>query len=213
MYFYCFHITKKIFQIINFIFFLSKNNRFKSWKAGIGSRFYERLTWFKSSKAIIHPLYDKGILAHNIAILILERSPTLGQWLKPAKLPSNSFKNFPKENMFGLKSSFALLENGELPSLLQLEIKEVAMNEICFNHYPNLKSSLSGIFCVIEDDYYAETCGGDQGGPFQIDVDGEKILAGIKSVSYQGNDCYDERPSAYIRITYYRDWIQEQTNV
>lgn len=144
---------------------------------------------------------------------MLDRSPTHGQYLKPVKLPSNALRNFPAENTFGLKSSFAILENGELPEMLQLEIKAVALNEICFNQYPHLKSSLSGIFCVIEDDYYAETCGGDQGGPFQIEIDDEKILAGIKSFSYQGNDCYDEKPSAYIRITYYRDWIQEQTDI
>ncbi len=54
-----------------------------------------------------------------------------------------------------------------------------------------------------------DSCGGDSGGPFVVDVNGEPKLAGV--VSWGSEDC--STYGAYSRITYYLDWIENNTDI
>ena len=54
-----------------------------------------------------------------------------------------------------------------------------------------------------------DACSGDSGGPLVVEVDGTYKLAGIVSWGSSNCDTY----GAYTRVSYFLDWIEEQTGV
>ena len=54
-------------------------------------------------------------------------------------------------------------------------------------------------------------CHGDSGGPLACKVGGQWVLAGATSWGHPG--CDVNYPTAYSRVSYYRDWIKENTGI
>jgi len=72
----------------------------------------------------------------------------------------------------------------------------------------------SGTICAIGSS--ANICGGDSGGPLMVERNGRQTLAGISSYVREkwGNGrCDENKPSFYADVSYYRNWIKQETGI
>lgn len=151
-----------------------------------------------------HEEYDDLTVANDIALLKLPR-PANGQNIATVELATEQLGSLEGETTRA--SGFGLTSNdGQVSDVLLKVNLNVISNQECNSFYGSIQETQ---ICTVYLSQVGEsTCEGDSGGPLSYaDASGTTHLVGITSF---GSDrgCDADVPSAYTRVSAYRDWIQ-----
>ncbi|XP_065087116.1 melanization protease 1-like [Ochlerotatus camptorhynchus] len=162
------------------------------------------------SKIIIHPRY--GNQRNDIALLRLTEAlpDNYTTHILPICLPSSAEL---RQNSFSDKNvSVVGWGQTEMASRSQLKMYAkliiISLME-CAEDLSDFNVVLNGMHICARSatDSIRDTCGGDSGGPLQIQLNGNYYLIGVVSF---GPPCGRTLlPAVYTRITFYMDWILE----
>ncbi|KAF7990581.1 hypothetical protein HCN44_000386 [Aphidius gifuensis] len=159
----------------------------------------------------IHEEFRKGTRINNdIALVLLKgRGFKLSQHIMPICLP---LKN--TEYSSGLNctiSGFGSIETGRSLNSNDLRFGWIPLihQNICRADYIyGEKSIKDGMVCAGYLDENVDACDGDSGGPLACHYNGFFTLFGITS---WGQHCGKiNKPGVYVRVSYYRDWIDRK---
>jgi len=159
---------------------------------------------------VVHPAYDEETRENDVALILLPRDVKNADKIRYAKL--NEDTNEPGDGEPLRVMGWGTTSSGGSSSdiLLQAEVDYVT-NEVCSSDYP-MEIISDGMMCAARSG--KDTCQGDSGGPLMLASDegdrcADPILVGITSWGY---GCADpDYPGVYTRVSYYADWIKEQT--
>lgn len=151
-----------------------------------------------------HEEYDDLTVANDIALLKLPR-PASGRNIATVELATEQLGLLEGET--ARASGFGLTSNDGQESDVLLKVNlNVISNQECNSFYGSIQETQ---ICTVYLSQVGEsTCEGDSGGPLSYaDASGTTHLVGITSF---GSDrgCDADVPSAYTRVSAYRDWIQ-----
>lgn len=169
----------------------------------------EVLTLGYESLPVVHPAYNQFTLENDVALILLPRDVKNADKIRYAKL--NEDMNEPGDGEPLRVMGWGTTSSGGSGSdiLLQAEVDYVT-NEVCSSAYMNILPD--GMMCAARSG--KDACQGDSGGPLMLASDerdrcADPILVGITS---WGDGCADpDYPGVYARVSYYADWIKEQT--
>lgn len=150
-----------------------------------------------------HEQYDDFTLVNDIALIKLSR-PASGRNIATVELADASLGSLEGDTTTA--SGFGLTTNDgkESDVLLKVDLTTIS-NQQCNSFYGNIND---GQICTVYSMQVGEsTCEGDSGGPLFHTATGTTYLVGITSF---GSDrgCDADVPSAYTRVSAFRDWIQ-----
>lgn len=155
-----------------------------------------------------HPNYIPGSRANDIAIirLITPIIPTAD--MHPVALPPliTPPLELPFENEEGLFMGFgfqSIASTGPSQFLYRAYQRTIS-NARCAQFF--ILNTQSG-FCAEDTLEGSNACNGDIGNPFVISYRRQDVLAGIVTIHHQ---CGQWAPVAYTRITFFRNWIEQQ---
>ncbi|KAJ8683281.1 hypothetical protein QAD02_019073 [Eretmocerus hayati] len=154
---------------------------------------------------IEHEDWD-GFVGDNLAVIRVKQPFRYGTSRKPAALPdqdekiqSDDFTPIVDVSGWGLVRA-----NGKLHPVNQLHVLPLVIthDSDCQNEFPKFNPAKE--ICAINVDRRVDTvCLGDYGDPLVID---ERVF-GI--LNWHHTECSGERPSGYLKIAHYRDWINK----
>ncbi|KAJ9589567.1 hypothetical protein L9F63_017232, partial [Diploptera punctata] len=157
-----------------------------------------------------HPQFDYRLIDtyHDLAIMVLDRTPWRSRYLMPLCLPPPSVHNDMFEGQNATMVGWGLTSCTDTPKFprqqMQMQIT-VWGNDDCGRRYsePTINSS----FICAGDEIGGKTAYlGDSGGPLMIKYDGRWIQIGIVTF---GEIETPYKPTVFTRVTEYMDWIQE----
>lgn len=152
------------------------------------------------------------IMAQNdLGIIYLEEPIKLNDLVKAVTLPTwNDTKNLYIERGVVVSGWGRTQDDPPRSSVLRYVETETITNSECNHAFGGFVTQNN--ICI---DTYAgqkNVCGGDSGGPMFITEDGELKQIGIASfVGPLG--CSGGLPGAFVRITNYLDWIQDNSDI
>uniref|UniRef100_A0A182K5F0 Peptidase S1 domain-containing protein n=1 Tax=Anopheles christyi TaxID=43041 RepID=A0A182K5F0_9DIPT len=172
----------------------------------LGSMFDGNTQWeqrinFTKSGIIIHPFYQHYTQDYyNIAAIRLERSATVNRYVQPIRLPKiTDFRTY--ELMEGTacgswnEASLRYLRNQLMPLTecqQQLTSYTISAQHICTDAYRG------GAFCNRQ-----------YGSSLTIEDENGRVLVGLVDFAYV---CIYNLPVRHIRVSYFREWIQLNTD-
>ena len=174
----------------------------------------------KVSDIFVHPGWDSWLLDYDIALLKLETPIALsdgdGEAPKAISLPTDVDASWPAKRTPGLISGWGATwdEDGFYQYLTQLQKGD---DVVVLADPGSTKCGLYEVFgayinpdtmmCAGLPQGGQDACFGDSGGPLAIDVDGQKVLAGV--TSWGSMECGAPGfPGMYARVTAFVPWIE-----
>lgn len=168
----------------------------------------QNISNFDDGQIIIHPLYNPSKIMNDVALVRLNQKLEFSEHIQPAKLPSNNayqtFTNSPAV----ISGWGKIADNGTVVRHLQYGYVTILDLNTCMTSY-NPGVVTQGNICLDNKKAGVSSCNGDSGGPLVSCVTGE--LIGVTSFGSSRGCEYS--PSAYSRVTYFRDWIKYHTGV
>ncbi|XP_018372656.1 PREDICTED: uncharacterized protein LOC108767342 isoform X3 [Trachymyrmex cornetzi] len=159
----------------------------------------------------VHEEFRKGHRMNNDIALVLLKGLgiPLGKDIMPICLPAENAEYPPGLNC--TISGFGSIETGKTTQSKDLRYGWVPLldQSICRASYVYGEGAISdGMMCAGYLDEGIDTCDGDSGGPLACYHNGAFNLYGITS---WGQHCGKaNRPGVYVRIAYYRRWIDKK---
>lgn len=155
-----------------------------------------------STDIIIHEEFNLTTISNDIALIRLTEPVDPNEYIQIVPLPQNNEDQYAGATVrisgWGLTDGSA----NELSDVLRYVDVIVMTNEICklfFNYITAGKLCTSG-------QQSTGSCNGDSGGPLTLDG----VQVGI--VSFGVLHCSIGYPSAFTRIPFYLNWINENSN-
>ncbi|KAL6449111.1 hypothetical protein ACFW04_000663 [Cataglyphis niger] len=159
----------------------------------------------------VHEEFRKGHRMNNdIALILLKgHGIPLGKDIMPICLPPENIDYSPGLNC--TISGFGSIETGKTTQSKDLRYGWVPLldQSICRASYVYGEGAISeGMMCAGYLDEGIDTCDGDSGGPLACYHNGAFTLYGITS---WGQHCGKaNKPGVYVRVAYYRRWIDQK---
>ncbi|XP_012060148.1 PREDICTED: LOW QUALITY PROTEIN: uncharacterized protein LOC105623362 [Atta cephalotes] len=159
----------------------------------------------------VHEEFRKGHRMNNDIALVLLKGLgiPLGKDIMPICLPAENAEYSPGLNC--TISGFGSIETGKTTQSKDLRYGWVPLldQSICRASYVYGEGAISdGMMCAGYLDEGIDTCDGDSGGPLACYHNGAFNLYGITS---WGQHCGKaNRPGVYVRVAYYRRWIDKK---
>ncbi|XP_018356826.1 PREDICTED: uncharacterized protein LOC108757046 isoform X3 [Trachymyrmex septentrionalis] len=159
----------------------------------------------------VHEEFRKGHRMNNDIALVLLKGLgiPLGKDIMPICLPAENAEYPPGLNC--TISGFGSIETGKTTQSKNLRYGWVPLldQSICRASYVYGEGAISdGMMCAGYLDEGIDTCDGDSGGPLACYYNGAFNLYGITS---WGQHCGKaNRPGVYVRVAYYRRWIDKK---
>ncbi|XP_011630840.1 uncharacterized protein LOC105422952 isoform X2 [Pogonomyrmex barbatus] len=159
----------------------------------------------------VHEEFRKGHRMNNDIALVLLKGLgiPLGNDIMPICLPPENIEYSPGLNC--TISGFGSVETGKTTQSKDLRYGWVPLldQSICRASYVYGEGAISdGMMCAGYLDEGIDTCDGDSGGPLACYHNGAFSLYGITS---WGQHCGKaNRPGVYVRVAYYRRWIDKK---
>ncbi|XP_074933451.1 serine protease 57 [Phalacrocorax aristotelis] len=155
---------------------------------------------FSIVESIAHPRYNPGSVDNDIRLLRLNRSATLNEYVKRARLPSPHVDLKPGTVCYvvgwGDTSNY-----GDQPTELMETVTTIVKRRLCRTLWKG-KVSPNMLCGASRNTTLQGVCAGDSGGPLIF----KKKVYGI--VSFSGERCGDRRyPDIYTKISNYIDWV------
>lgn len=160
--------------------------------------------------ATIHPGYNANTRANDIAVVRLVTPIIVTAEVHPIALPVNAPNfNLPHENEEGLfvGMGFQTISDSAPSQFLHRGYQRAIANARCVQFY--LLNTESG-FCGEDVVERSSPCQGDVGNPFVINYRRQEVLAGIVTMHPA---CGLMQPTAYTRVSFFREWLQQQLNI
>lgn len=161
------------------------------------------------SKIVMHESYNKPkSLAHDIALLKLKTSATLGQGVGLVCLPDLSLSLVPDKRCY-ITGWGTLASGGSQPDYLQEASVPIVSDAKCKNAYgeSNIHESM---ICAGLDAGGIDACQGDSGGPMVCEFAGKWYLEGATS---WGHGCAAAgKYGVYAKVRYLKSWVEDKMN-
>lgn len=157
----------------------------------------------------VHPNYVAASRANDIAIMRLVTPIVPRADIHPILLPPHPTTPaliLPSENEEGLFAGFGFqtVASTGPSAFLYRGFQRVTSNARCIGFF--IFDTVQG-FCAEDTVERSSGCNGDVGNPFVLSYRRQDVLVGILSMH---PPCGQMSPTAYTRITFYRQWIAEQ---
>ena len=151
----------------------------------------------------IHPDYDGDVL-NDIAILQLGEDPNNNFYdLIEYKMTPSQVSQFYSAGQASVVAGWGTTETGFLSRYLLEAAQSVIANRQCsWRNYPGFDGTV--MFCAMDYNTPAASCGGDSGGPLFVQSNGAYYVIGL--TSWGGNDCLKEE-GVYTRVNVFEGWI------
>ncbi|XP_011210977.2 serine protease 1 [Bactrocera dorsalis] len=159
------------------------------------------------SNFVQHKSYSSLTLANDISLIKIP-SVSYTSYISNIALPkiSSSYSTYSGVNAiasgWGLISDSATAVNSQL-QYAQLQVID---NSVCAKTYGSLTVTSKTICTATPSG--TSTCSGDSGGPLVADG----VLIGVTSFVHK-NGCQSGAPAGFVRVTYFLDWIKENSGV
>ncbi|KNC23968.1 Serine proteases 1/2 [Lucilia cuprina] len=161
-----------------------------------------------SSSIYQHSGYNSNTLANDISLI---KIPTVSYTaeIKAIRLPAISSSYSTYAGDYAIASGWGrAVDTGSVVSSLNYARLQVISNTVCAANYGN--SIVTDKTICVSTTGGTSTCQGDSGGPLALES--SQLLIGVTSfVSSSG--CQAGRPSGFIRVTGYLDWIKANTGI
>lgn len=155
------------------------------------------------SKISRHASYNSSTIDYDVAVLTLASAFTPGTNAAVIQVASSE----PTSGTVATVAGWGRTSGGGAVSntLLKADLNIVA-RATCQSTYGSLNSITARMLCANAQN--RGMCGGDQGGPLMIAVDGKYQLVGIMSWGVSG--CLTTYPSVFSNVVNLRSWIVSQ---
>jgi len=165
----------------------------------------------KVKRVVVHKDYKAPTFENDIAILELESDIERQPHVVPICMP-RLIDEF--EGKTAIVTGWGRLSyGGNVPNVLHQVSVPIMNNEKCqkmFTRSGHKKKVRKSFLCAGYDQGKKDSCEGDSGGPLMMQQDsGAWVLAG--TVSHGIKCAYPDLPGVYMRMTYYKPWIQKVT--
>jgi len=168
----------------------------------------------KVKRVVIHKDYKAPTFENDIAILELETPIERQPHVVPICMPKDDNEEFL--GRMGIVTGWGRLEyGGGVPNILHQVSVPVIDNLNCqemFNSSGHKKTIRNSFLCAGYKEGKKDSCEGDSGGPLMWQQeDGRWLLMG--TVSHGIKCAYPNLPGVYMRMTYYKPWIEKVTGI
>lgn len=164
---------------------------------------------FQLINYVVHPDYsdEDGSRYNDIAVLELNTTATLNEYVAPACLPPNS----GNEHLDLTAAGWGFTKNAgnKSPHLLKATLQRYN-DDVCAQRVESRIESRTQ-FCAGAGlrNSTADTCNGDSGGPIFVQHPVYSCLKQIIGITSYGIVCGNYRfPSVYTKVYLYTDWIE-----
>lgn len=160
-------------------------------------------------RIIAHPLYNIVTYDNDVALMELDQTLVLNQYVWPICLPAKTH-HFPAGQEAWITGWGATREGGSMAQTLQKAPVRIVNATVC---KALMGEEVSGrMLCAGFLQGGIDACQGDSGGPLSVqEPSGRAFLAGVVS---WGDGCGQRnKPGVYARVTEFRDWIRTNTGV
>ncbi|XP_049547608.1 brachyurin-like [Anopheles darlingi] len=165
---------------------------------------------FSQSGVFVHPSYNPTLIRNDIATVRLDSPAVFNERVQPIDLPATSdSRTFA--GLIGTASGFGRTSDA-LPgasNVVMFTRNPVMTNAACQSSWNIILVSDQNV--CLDADGGRSVCNGDSGGPLTVEDGGRSLEVGIASfVSAQG--CASGIPSVWVRVSFYRDFIAQNSN-
>lgn len=163
----------------------------------------------RNLKQIIpHPNYNSHTFDNDIALMELDSPVTYSDYIRPICLPAPQH-DFPSGNTVWITGWGATREGGSAASGLQKAQVRIINQTVCNDLMAG--QITSRMICAGVLTGGVDACQGDSGGPLSSPAGSRMFLAGV--VSWGDGCARRNKPGIYARVTKFRGWIKEKTEV
>lgn len=166
-------------------------------------------------EVIVHEKLNKGSLANDIALLILEQPFDLAENIQPACLPpkntkfdgANCFASGWGKNIFGKEGKYqVILKKVQLPVVAHDKCQASLRKTRLGNRF-----RLDPSFVCAGGRAGEDTCRGDGGSPLVCPIQGSSTHYYQAGIVAWGIGCGEDNvPGVYVNVPLFRDWIDQQ---
>ncbi|MDO6526697.1 trypsin-like serine protease [Motilimonas sp. 1_MG-2023] len=163
---------------------------------GVGDR-------IQVAEKFVHPLFNTSTLNHDVALLKLEREPTVGQ---PVSLAQGSVEQYARTgDLITVAGLGRLSENGGRAGQLEEVDVPLVSDAVCNQSGGSYANVGDVAFCAGYPQGQKDSCSGDSGGPIVVDTGGQRVQLGI--VSWGVGCARPGKYGVYADVAALRDWI------
>jgi len=168
----------------------------------------------KVKRVVVHKDYKAPTFENDIAILELENAIVRQPHIVPICMPESLQIEF--EGKVGIVTGWGRTEyGGNVPNILHQVSVPIIDNDKCQNMFiksGHKKKVRESFLCAGYDKGEKDSCEGDSGGPLMVQKSNKRwVLAG--TVSHGIKCAYPDMPGVYMRMTYYKPWIEKVTGL
>lgn len=168
----------------------------------------------KVKRFVVHKDYQAPTFENDIAIMELESEVSREPHIVPICMPMAS--DLPFEGKTAIVTGWGRLEyGGAVPNILHQVSVPILENSKCQNmfitsgHKKNVRESF---LCAGYEEGKKDSCEGDSGGPLMMQREDRRwVLAG--TVSHGIKCAYPNLPGIYMRMSFYKPWIESVTGI
>lgn len=164
------------------------------------------------AQVFVHPGYSTAAYSNDVALIQLAQPWTASPTRQAITLPFGQSASFPNAGVTGLVSGWGQTSaQGQSSDQLQSAIVYVLADPSGACGQYGAQYNGAAHVCAGVPGGRVDTCSGDSGGPFVVDVAGVRTLAGLTSV---GNGCAQaDYPGLYTRVATVLPWIEQVTGI
>ncbi|KAA0701812.1 Chymotrypsin-like protease CTRL-1 [Triplophysa tibetana] len=151
------------------------------------------------AKVFVHPSFSKKNFSNDVALVRLSSPAQITSRVSPVQLVSSS-TNIPSGTLC-VTTGWGRTATGQGPRILQETTLPIVSTAECMSYWGLTRSITDSMICAGGSG--SSTCQGDSGGPLVCD----RYQVGI--VSWGTNDCRDNAPGVYSRVSFFRQWIDD----
>ncbi|KAF2894119.1 hypothetical protein ILUMI_12053 [Ignelater luminosus] len=174
----------------------------------------EHVQEFNVTHIFRHPNYTQPVLYNDIALVMLDRSVEITEYVRPACLATDAYA--PNTNLIatGWGRTQYLNPRSETLMKVSLDLFSIALCKQAYVSVPT-RQLPNGIsedlqICAGDANKEKDACQGDSGGPLQIVDQYNPALYYIIGITSFGRSCgTTSNPGVYTRVSHYVGWIEE----
>ncbi|XP_052872690.1 collagenase-like [Anopheles cruzii] len=182
---------------------------FVRWELGLGSVFFSQLIMQVSTQATAHPSFNSQTRANDIGFIVLPNPVVFTANIARIALPEVNI-NLPLENEEGniVGFGFHAVQAEQRSDFLKIGYQRMIADTRCTATYVITPPYH---FCAEDITHRANVCNGDLGAGFVVLDRRVDTLVGVASLIT--DSCNAINPTGYTRVSFYRQWIRDNTGV